>query len=413
MDTPVAREISHDERIRDKDLDERIRDKDLRAAALRRRRLDQRESAARAARLNTREAAAGAGGLANMTPTQEAEAARAAGLTPQEYQVLRAAGLNTTKSSWDAYQADQYSADTQDQTVNFSNVNTASGRDARTIIEDVLKNYGLQGLTNWAWGIITNGGGADEITDTIQDQPLFQAQFPGIIQREKLGLPPISMSDYISLEDSYDQLVTQYGLPRSVLTKDFVGNLIGQDVSVNELSDRITKGFAAVQAAPASVQQVFAQWFGPRGNAQLASYFLNPKNASDVLEKEAMMANVQGAGISAGVNIGQNRAAQIAQMGDTYSQVQQALNKVTTQAGLYQSNQAEGFANATVRGARGQANILTASNQGVNAALGLSAEDEQEVEQRELERQNAFKGGGGAAEQATQGYTGLGSTKAF
>lgn len=346
----------------------------------------------------------------------EARDAKAAGLTKAEYETMQEAGFTgaqINKDSYAAYTTDQFSAGMTGQAVNFSNVNTASGRDARTIISDVLKAYGLQGLTGWAWNIITSGGGADEITDTIQQQPLFKAQFPGIALREKMGLPPISMADYISLEDTYDQLVSQYGLPRSVLTKDFVGELIGNDVSASEMQDRITKGYAAVEQAPAAVQQAFSQWFGAKGNGQLAAYFLNPKNASDVLEQEALQANVQGAGTNAGVDIGRNRAAQLAAMGDSYAQVQSALNKLTTTSGLYQSNQAEGFSNTPIPGVRGQAADLTASNQGVGAALGISAEDEQEVEQRGLERQNAFRGGGGAAQQATQGYAGLGTAKPF
>ena len=286
-------------------------------------------------------------------------------------------------------------------------------QNAQAIIANVLRGFGLEALDKWAWGLITQGAGVDQITDELYQQPLFKARFPGIVLRQKLGLPPISMADYITLEDSYDQLVSQYGLPRSILTTDFVGNLIGQDVSATEFEDRIVKGYQVVSQAPASVQQTFAQWFGPKGAGQLAAYFLNPKSASDVLEKEALMAQVQGAGINAGVNIGKNRASQLASMGDTYTQVASALNKLTTTAGLYKANQAEGFQNQPIRGVVGQATSLSESNQGVNAALGLSAADEQEVEQRALERQNAFRGGGGAAQQTTQGYAGLGSAKSM
>jgi hypothetical protein len=322
--------------------------------------------------------------------------------------------LPETYSNWQSYQQDQFSATATGLSQTFGNtIVPGKGTDARTIITDVLNSFGLKGLDNWAWKLVTQGASADQITDELYDQPLFQAQFPGIFQRIKSGLPPVSLAQYISLEDSYDQLTTQYGLPRSVLTKDFVGNLIGSDVSPSEFSDRIVKGYAVVSQAPASVRQAFAQWFGPKSDGQLAGFFLNPKNNAAVLEKEALMAQVQGAGVNAGVNIGRNRAEQLAQMGDTYSQVQSALNKLTTTAGLYNSNQQEGFENRPIRGVVGQAVNLTESNQGVNAALGLSAASEQEVEQRALERQNAFRGGGGAAQQPTSGYTGLGSSKPF
>lgn len=364
-------------------------------------------------------APAGKGGPIDKAPTAAAaapvKAAPAPVLTADQRADLLAAGYtNPTEADWTAYQQNQFSTDATNFTQTFGNVNVpGKGNDARTIITDVLNQFGLKGLDKWAWNMITSGASADQLTDELYDQPLFQAQFPGIFDRIKKGLPPVSITEYISLEDSYDQLVTQYGLPRSILTKDFVGNLIGSDVSPAEFTDRIVKGYSAVAQAPASVRQAFAQWFGPKSDGQLAGFFLNPKNNAAVLEKEALMAQVQGAGTNAGVNIGRNRAEQLAQMGDTYQQVASALNSLTKTAGLYQSNQAEGYANRPIRGVVGQTNNLTESNQGVNAALGLSAESEQEVEQRALERQNAFRGGGGAAQQATQGYTGLGTAKPF
>lgn len=284
-------------------------------------------------------------------------------------------------------------------------------RDARSIITNILRSYGLQSLDKWAWSLITQNASIDQITTELYQQPLFKQRFPGIIYRQEHGLPPISITSYIALEDSYEQLVTQYGLPRSILTPAFMGNLVGQDVSPSEFNDRIVKGYSFVQQAPASVQQTFAQWFGVKGMGQLAHYFLDPKNNAAVLEHEAMMAQVQGAGVNAGVNIGRNRAAQLAEMGDTYQQVQSALGGLTKTAGLFQANQAEGAMSAGIRGVVGQAAHLTESNQGVSAALGLSATAEQEVQQRANERQASFKGGGGAAQQGQQGYIGLGSAK--
>jgi hypothetical protein len=285
--------------------------------------------------------------------------------------------------------------------------------DARAVITNLLRGFGLQALDKWAYNLITHNATTDMITDELYQQPLFKARFPGIFIRQEKGLPAISPADYITLEDDYINLVGQYGLPKSVLTPEFIGNEIGNDISPTEFEDRIVKGYGMVADAPASVQQTFKQWFGAAGSGQLAGFFLNPKNNADTLMKEAQMANIQGAGINAGVNIGKNRATQLAAMGDTYAQISSQLNKLTQTAGLYQANQQEGFENRPVRGATGQAYHLTESNQGVNAALGLSAAAEQEVEQRGLERLNAFRGGGGAAQVPTQGYVGLGSAKSM
>lgn len=291
---------------------------------------------------------------------------------------------------------------------------TVTQLDAQGAIDTVLKQYGLSSLSKWAWQMIVEGNSAQQIAIELYQQPAFEKRFPGIFLRMKLGFPPIDPTTYIAAEDAMLQLTEEYGLPRSILTPEFMGQVIGHDVSTSEFTDRIQKGFALVENAPPEVRQVFNQWFGHgKGDAQLAAFFLNPDTSAVTLEKEAAAASIQGAGVSVGVNIGKGRAERIAQMGDSYAQVQSALANLQKEQGLFKNSVSEQAADRPVKGVPGLQSQLTESGAGVDSALGLSGAASQAVEQRVLERANAFKGGGGAAQVTTQGYVGLGESKPF
>src|SRR5450759_1284740 len=118
---------------------------------------------------------------------------------------------------------------------------TASG-DAITIVDQALAAYGLSALAGWAWGEITNGAKADQVLVDMYLTPQFAQRFPGIIARQKAGLPPIAPADYINYEDQAKQLENRFGLPTGLLSNaNTIGDFIGKDISASELTDRVQK----------------------------------------------------------------------------------------------------------------------------------------------------------------------------
>ena len=50
-------------------------------------------------------------------------------------------------------------------------------------IQRMLASYGLEDLTSWATGLLSQGASSDRIELELENQPAFQRRFPVIAQR--------------------------------------------------------------------------------------------------------------------------------------------------------------------------------------------------------------------------------------
>jgi hypothetical protein len=265
-----------------------------------------------------------------------------------------------------------------------STMTTGTTADANAIIDQALTSYGLQGLSTWAWNEITNGASADQVIVDMYQTPQFAQRFPGIIARQKAGLPPIAPADYIAYEDQAKQLENQYSLPTGLLSNPTtIGDFIGKDISATELTDRVQKGYAAVAYAPPEVRQAYTSMFGANGDGALAAQMLDMKTATDILTQQATAAQISGQASMGGINMDTNHAMQLAREGQTASSVGSNLADLQKNAALYDANINE------------KPN-LAIGTQGVEAEFGMSGTATQEVIQRQQQRQAEFQGGGKA-----------------
>jgi hypothetical protein len=278
-----------------------------------------------------------------------------------------------------------------------------------------------QTLTQYFWNQITTQGLTDPttigdmISTLLPATGQFQSAFPGYAQALSEGYVQ-TVAQYVSQEESATQIMINFGVPQDLITPTTVGNLIAGGVSANELTDRLQNGYDAVQNAPAEVQNYFSQEFGVSGPSALATLFLTPADQGGqtwpTLEKMLAGAQIGGAAAASNLTISQGLSQRLADMGQTYSSAQSTFKTLTSQAGLYQANVGEAN-KAPVAGTANASQPLSESTTGVEAAFGLSANAQQQVENQELSRQNEFKGGGGATTSEAEGYAGVGHAEAF
>lgn len=274
-----------------------------------------------------------------------------------------------------------------------------TGTDALAVIDQVLAQYGLQSLTQWAVNEMQNGASSDQITQDMTTTPQFQARFPAIAQRQAAGLPPLSPADYVNYEDSMTQMESQYGLPKGMLTTpSTVTAFLASDTSTSEVQQRVQQGYQAVAYAPPEVRQFFTQTFGANGDGALAAHFLDPTLAAPLLEQQATAASIGGTAAMGGVNMSDTDAMKLAQLGQTGSSVG---------SGIAQLQQTQDLYNASVTEQPG----VTEGTQGVEAQFGLTATATGEVIAREEARKAAFSGGG-AATADQYGTAGAGAARA-
>ena len=115
---------------------------------------------------------------------------------------------------------------------------------------------------------------AADLLPELYEQHEFKVRFPGYHPRIDGGYNAIDIQDYLSYEDRFHELMTQYGLDSIIAeggrsTKEYIGNLISGNVSLQQLDTRITRGVAAVLDAPEEVLQQFEQWYGSEGENAL------------------------------------------------------------------------------------------------------------------------------------------------
>ena len=223
---------------------------------------------------------------------------------------------------------------------------SAQNNNALSAIEDTLSQYGfsgsqLQGLVNFAWGEITSGTSAAQVTLDIQNTPAFQQQFPAIKERVAAGLPPITPAEYLSTQDAMTQTLISAGISPKTVNLD---NLIARDVSPTELNSRIQQGYLAVAMAPQEVTSAMQQYYGVTAG-QLVQHFTDPTQSESSLLQQAAAAQIGGAALGSGFR-GSNRnsttspidaatAKLLAQQGVNFQQAQTGFAQLATQAQLY------------------------------------------------------------------------------
>ncbi len=285
----------------------------------------------------------------------------------------------------------------------------------------VANNGVNQGSTlgQYFWSQIVNQGITDQatigdmITTMLPSTGQFQTAFPGYQDALKNGYVR-SVAQYVSAEEGITGVMLQGGVPKQLINPSTVGDLISKGVSVNEVAQRVQNGLDAALNAPAEVQDYFAQEFGA-GNSTtaLATVFLNPNIDAVTLNKMLAGAEIRGAGAASNLTISQGLSQRLADQGQTYASAQAQFKNLTAQAGLFQQTVGEHSSQTPVPGTQNMNQPLSESQQGVQAAFGMSADAVQQVHQAALARQNEFKGTGGASTSQQEGYSGLAESKAW
>lgn len=266
--------------------------------------------------------------------------------------------------------------------------------DARAYITNLLSRYGLESLADRAWQQMQSGVSDDEAIQWIREQPEYAARFPGISQRRTKNLPAISENEYLAFERQALQLMRGAGLPEQFFDQpeDFA-NFIGNDVSVNELAQRINMARDMVYNSPAEVRDEAFNFYG-LGEGDLVAAFLDEQRALPLLERKFRAVQAAGAAIRTGFGrLNQQEAEGLAQQGVTQEQAQQGFTNLANQSELFRSLD------------RGEQEISRVDQ--LAAQFGGNAPAQQKVEQRAKRRVAEFSRGGGYAG-SQRGYGGLG-----
>lgn len=215
----------------------------------------------------------------------------------------------------------------------FDEANKLSDRkSAFSILKEEFDRYGLGDLVGDVEQLAKEGLSAAEYSLELRKKPAYVQRFQANQTRVNNGLRALSEAEYVTLEDQYQQVMRQYGLPASFYSTGKTGRqpelekFISGDVSPVELEDRVQLAVDRVKnAAPEVIDALTTYYGGPGGITQsnLVAYVLDPQRALPEIKRKVAAAEIGAAGRVAGFGVAGTRAEELAARGVTQAQAQQ------------------------------------------------------------------------------------------
>lgn len=183
---------------------------------------------------------------------------------------------------------------------------TAARKSAYDLLYQEFNTIGLGSLVEPLKALITDAGTSpSEFALKLQETDAYKKRFSANAQRIANGLRALSPAEYIGVEDQYQNIMRNYGLPESYYTKGELGKqagfdqLISNDVSAVELEDRIQTAYDKVIKANPQISQALTSFYPEITNGDILAYALDPKNALNEIKRKVTAAQIGGAALSA------------------------------------------------------------------------------------------------------------------
>jgi hypothetical protein len=187
-------------------------------------------------------------------------------------------------------------------------------------IEEVLAQFPfLAELGDEIYRVLTQGirdnEPIDVIIQNVRDTSTYKQRFAGLEVRRREGLPAMTEAEYLSTELGYKNQIREFnvagtlGLTTEEAFREFAAEMIGVDVSVQELNARLDRATGLARDASDTVQQAFIDFYGaPVSEDALVAYFLDPELGLNVIEDQLASATIGAEALSRGLQINRTRA---------------------------------------------------------------------------------------------------------
>ena len=205
---------------------------------------------------------------------------------------------------------------------------------AYDILYNEFNKYGLGSLVEDIKGLIQSNISPSQFSLELQNTDAYKKRFSANQDRIKAGLSALTPAEYVGLEDQYQNIMRNYGLPTSYYTKDSTGKQAGfdkflaGDVSASELEDRIATAQQRVVNSNPEVLQALKQFYPDINNADILAYTLDPSNALTNIKRKVTAAEIGGAALAQGLQAQGGTAESLAGLGVTKAQAQQGYTEV-------------------------------------------------------------------------------------
>jgi len=219
------------------------------------------------------------------------------------------------------------------------------GQSAYELLYEEFDRYGLASLVTEIEEFIKDGLSKAELTLKLRGTKTYQTRFAANADRIKNGLAAISEAEYIGLEDQYQNIMRNYGLPESYYarSKDKFGTqegfqkFIANDVSATELEDRIMTAQKRILFANPEVGIALKTFYPDITNGDLLAYALDPTKGMEQIKRRITAAEVGSSAVQLGLTTNVTDAEYLARYGVTKETAQQGYGTIA--GGLQRGSQ--------------------------------------------------------------------------
>ena len=210
----------------------------------------------------------------------------------------------------------------------------AASRSAYALLLSEFSRYGLEALVSPLQDLIKQGLSGPEFTIALRNTDAYQKRFAGNTERIKKGLTALSPGEYLALEDQYQNIMRNYGLPADYYTKDSLGvqqgfnKLIANDVSAVELEERVLTAQKRVLDAAPEVKTALKQFYPDITNGDILAYTLDPTRGLEDIKKKVTAAEIGGAALVSGLTTSATDAEYLRRYGVTKESAQKGYETI-------------------------------------------------------------------------------------
>jgi hypothetical protein len=184
----------------------------------------------------------------------------------------------------------------------------AARQSAFDLLRGQFAQYGLEALVDPLQNLIQENVSPAEFAIRLRQTEPYKKRFAANATRIGKGLRALSEGEYLALEDSYQGIMRNYGLPASYYAKGDLGRqegfekFIAGDVSPAELEERVLTAQKRVLDAAPEVMTALKQFYPDIKNGEILAYTLDPEKGLADIKRKITAAEIGGAALAAGLD---------------------------------------------------------------------------------------------------------------
>ena len=223
--------------------------------------------------------------------------------------------------------------DAEDAAKALSDERLAKRESAFDILKRGFAENGLESIVEDAKKVILNEDSDAGRLLALRSSPGYQTRFAANAKRIDNGFAAIDEGTYLALEDAYQSIAQNYGMPEKYYKRGELGKqqyfeeAIAKNIDPVTFKERIVEGQKVLNANKA-VLDAAKKFYPTLTDGDFLEYVLNPKNALVDIKNKVSAAEIGGAQLGAGLQATAAGAEELARSGVTGQQYQRSATDI-------------------------------------------------------------------------------------